>query len=619
MRRLAVRARGWPGWQLVCSTPAGQVGVGLLGGTVLGLGLRLLLFALGALLIRVVAILAARGVALVASADPVYTRAAVWSLSELRLQGLALGGPGLARLTIEPGSPVLARLLAAGFAHAGVLGVGLLLVRAGWLRRQPVLVLAGVAAQVQVALGIIGEHPSLDELESTGFAFAANALVPWLSPRGSTLSDALTGASSPLLVASLVGLALLVGYLPASLVLLARRRARSVSLASALVVVLSSAACAGVWQQAPVSQPVSAPRFAAAPPASPEADSPDPNAPRVRDLGRVLVSGVWDRWFVDRASAQFVPASRVEVVGEDATGFQLLVNGQPEVIRGMGLNTQYTRDLTPEQRDARLDSDFAAMRAMGVNTVLGWDPNEFDSTLLDRAEDHDLGVVMPFEIDPATDFTDPATRAQLTQEVLAWVAKYRAHPALRMWGIGNEVLHKIVHPVWLGGPQDAARVTAARAFVDWEIETADAVHAMDPYHPVTYRDAEDAFANWMVEGLHRHGLPDARTWFLWGTNCYTNRLDQIIANWPKVGMESPLWVSEFAPGGLAIPDRPDGFEAMWASIRQHAGWTLGGAAYAWTRNGPEGVDRNLGLTDDGAPVDGRSLERLAQLYQAEPN
>ena len=123
-------------------------------------------------------------------------------------------------------------------------------------------------------------------------------------------------------------------------------------LASALVVVLSSAACAGVWQQAPVSQPVSAPRFAAAPPASPEADSPDPNAPRVRDLGRVLVSGVWDRWFVDRASAQFVPASRVEVVGEDATGFQLLVNGQPEVIRGMGLNTQYTRDLTPEQRDA---------------------------------------------------------------------------------------------------------------------------------------------------------------------------------------------------------------------------------------------------------------------------
>jgi hypothetical protein len=58
---------------------------------------------------------------------------------------------------------------------------------------------------------------------------------------------------------------------------------------------------------------------------------------------------------------------------------------------------------------------------------------------------------------------------------------------------------------------------------------------------------------------------------------------------------------------------------MWSSIRQHSDWTLGGAAYAWTRNGPEGVDRNLGLTDDGTPADGRSLERLAQLYEAEPN
>jgi hypothetical protein len=186
-----------------------------------------------------------------------------------------------------------------------------------------------------------------------------------------------------------------------------------------------------------------------------------------------------------------------------------------------------------------------------------------------------------------------------------------------MWGIGNEVLHKIVHPVWLGGPQDAERVQMARAFVDWTIETADAVHALDPDHPVTYRDAEDAFANWMVEGLHRHGLPEARMWFLWGVNCYTNRLDQIENNWPNVGMESPMWVSEFAPGGLAIPDRPDGFQAMWSTIRQHAAWTLGGAAYAWTRNGPEGVDRNLGLTDDGVPVDGKSLERLTQLYRTD--
>jgi hypothetical protein len=584
-------------------------------GTALGLSLRLTLFVVGAVLVRGLAMLGAQVAAWLPSADPVYTRAAVWSLSELRLQGLALGGLGLARVAVEPGGAVLARLLAAGFAHAGALGVGLLLVRSGGLSRQAWLVLIGVGIQVQVALGVIDAHPTLAELESTGLTFAANALVPSLSPRGVAVSHAVTGASPPLLVASLVGLALVVGYLPAGLVLLVRRRAWSVSLTTALGVVLSSAACAGVWHAAPVEpdQPIAP---VAAAPGLPAAPMPPPNPDRRAAVPSVGLLGL-DRWFLDRVSAQPLPPSRVQVAIDDAGRFQLMVNGRPEVIRGMGLNTEYTRSMTPQQRVARLDSDFAMLRSMGVNTVLGWDPNEFDAVLLDRALDHDLGVVMPFDLDPATDFTDPNVRAVLTRQVLDWVNTYHSHPALRMWGIGNEVLHKIVHPVWLGGPQDAARVRVARAFVDWEIETADAVHALDPNHPVTYRDAEDAFANWMVEGLHRHGLPEARFWFLWGVNCYTNRLDQIEANWPKVGMESPMWVSEFAPGGLAIPDRPDGFQAMWDTIRQHADWTLGGAAYAWTRNGPEGVDRNLGLTDDGVPVDGRSLDRLAQLYRAD--
>ena len=55
---------------------------------------------------------------------------------------------------------------------------------------------------------------------------------------------------------------------------------------------------------------------------------------------------------------------------------------------------------------------------------------------------------------------------------------------------------------------------------------------------------------------------------------------------------------------------------MWGDIRRHPEWVLGGAVYAWTRNGPEGVDRNFGLTDDGVPVDGRSLDALAELFQA---
>jgi hypothetical protein len=168
-------------------------------------------------------------------------------------------------------------------------------------------------------------------------------------------------------------------------------------------------------------------------------------------------------------------------------------------------------------------------------------------------------------------------------------------------------------PPGLVGSQDASRAREARAFSDWLVETADAIHAADPDHPVTYRSAEDAFAPWVVDALRRHG-GGPRPWFVWGTNCYQDYLSDILDAWPDQGMDTPLWVSEFAPGGMAVPDRPDGFRTMWGYVRKHPEYVLGGAVYAWTRNGPEGVDRTFGLTDDGTPVDGRSLDMLAELF-----
>jgi hypothetical protein len=268
--------------------------------------------------------------------------------------------------------------------------------------------------------------------------------------------------------------------------------------------------------------------------------------------------------------------------------------------------------LSPEARAAQLDSDMAALTAMGVNTVLGWDPAEFDGTLLDAAQRHGIGVILPFDLDPDADYTDPLVRQQLSAEVTDWVLRYRAHPAVRMWGIGNEVLHKIVHPAWVG-PQDPHQELEAEAFSDWLIQTADVIHALDPDHPVTYRDAEDAFAGWVVGAVQRNGNTP-RPWFAYGTNCYQPYLGDIVDRWPSSGLASALWVSEFAPGGMAVPDRPDGFATMWGYVTRHPEWVLGGAVYAWTRNGPEGVDRNFGLTDDGVPVDGRSLDTLDTLF-----
>jgi hypothetical protein len=607
-------------------------------GALVGLGLRLAVFQAAATSLGSLSQLSSAVLNQLPFLDPVYTQAAVGSLVNLHVQGLAVAGPpgdwlharwpaafvdssrahwALARLAIQPGSAVLARLLASGIAHATVLGVGLLLAWAGLTRRHLGFALAGVTMQLQVALVILGAQPSVRDLQATGMAFAANALLPWFISRGNALTDGLEQLWSPLQAALLVGSALLLAYIPATVMLLLSRRARRVTFATAASVVLMSSTCAAALQQdvglaapASVAQPATRATLATGvrlddwfsqtqpqsqTQAQPQAPSP-PQAP------------------TQATSAVLAPTaqpSHVEISGS-AYQFQYLVNGEPVTIKGMGLNTQYASQMSPEDRAAQLDSDMASLSALGVNTVLGWDPNEFDATLLDAAQRHGIGVIMPFDLDTDADYTDPNVRQQIHDEVMAWVTQYRAYPALRMWGIGNEVLHKIVHPAWVG-PQDPHQELEAEAFSDFLIQTADDIHALDPDHPVTYRDAEDAFVGWLVAAEQRNGNTP-RPWFVFGTNCYQSYLGDIVDRWPSAGLQTALWVSEFAPGGMAVPDRPDGFATMWGLVTRHPEYVLGGAVYAWTRNGPEGVDRNFGLTDDGVPVDGRSLDMLESLF-----
>ncbi len=636
------------------------------GGWLLGSVLRALVFLATALCLRLVASAAAPALLLVPWLDPVYTRDALHSLSDVRVPGVALaGGLGasahalapwlfsdaaradgrLFRVLLEPGGALLARQVAATVAHAVVLAVGLLAVRAGLLRHRSSLVYAGVAVQAQVAVGIVQSHPSVSDVEATGLSFALNALLPGFWQRSTALSDALPSDSWPWVAAGLVALALVFAYAaaagiatacvavwrqrreaagqPRPPVQLVRQGTRAFNGAVAASLVLSSAAV-GSWSGPPPATPAATqtaptpgPAVAAAEALPSPTESPSPASGADAPAGSPSSSAGasfgqdWDRWFKDPTPPTRRQPSRVEVQGSNYQ-YQLLVNGQPQVIRGMGLNTQYQQLPSSEQRVAQLDADLSAISRMGVNTVVGWDGSELDETLMDRAAAHSIGVVAPFDLDPDADYTDAAYRAGLTVQVMAWVERYRSFPALRMWGLGNEVLHKIVHPAWVG-PQDPAQAQNARAFSAWLVATADAIHQADPDHPVTYREAEDAFTPWVAEALHdRGGGP--RPWFVWGTNSYTEHLQDIVNGWPNQKMDVPLWVSEFAPGGLAVPDRPDGFRQMWGYVRLQPQYVLGGAVYAWTRNGPEGVDRNFGLTDDGAPVDGRSLDALAELF-----
>ena len=301
--------------------------------------------------------------------------------------------------------------------------------------------------------------------------------------------------------------------------------------------------------------------------------------------------------------------SKVEV---DGSGFsyRYLVNGQAEVIQGMGYNPRYS-GLGLDERAALYQRDFGTMAAAGVNTVFGWDPREFDELTLDAAARQGLGVSLPYDVDFQLDYADPAVRAGVRADVLAWVSRYRWHPALRVWAIGNETLHKLVPPSWCPAGPTAAQQAAALAFTRFYADLIDAVHALDPNHPVVYRAAEDSYVEWMRAALAPGG---ARPWFVYGLNVYTPRLAQVLDAWADHRFDVALLLSEFGP---PPEGRPDGYRHYWATVRAHPKLVLGGAVYVWFADGPEGIDRVYGLVgSEDQPVDG-SLETIRRIFRQE--
>lgn len=613
-----------------------------MGGIALGVSARLVLFVVATGVLAFGGLVASSLLASLPTLDPVYTRAMLDTVSGVRLRGLDVAGPlgsalhagwpavfttssrvglALVRVGVAPGSPVLGQMLATWMAQTGVLALGIGVIRWGLVKRRPWLIALGVVVQVQVALSILSSPPRVEQIDLTGASFAFNALLPQVDGRSGSLTDMAASLPSTVVVVSLVVLAFLWAYVGAlgllGLVWCGRwawRAARyrrfqpvlplktvRVSGTVALGLLLSSGVVAGaVPLDSGASAPTAGPGLAAqAPSVTPSVAPTDvPETPTA----------------VPAATAVVVePPSNVQVVG-GGTQFTYLVNGTPTVIRGMGLNTQYHLLMSPDEREARLDADMAEMSAMGVNTLLGWDPGEFDDTFMRLAQKHGLGVVVPFDLDPDLDYTDPAVRVALTQQVLAWVDTYKNYPSLRMWGLGNEVLHKIVHPAWVG-QQDPMQAKKAQAFATWLVQVSDAIHRRDPNHPVTYREAEDAYNSWVLAAEKSEG-DGPRPWFVWGTNVYTMRLQTIVDGWPRTGSNEPLWVSEFAPGGVAPADEPSGFQQMWQYIRDDQSWVLGGAVYAWTRNGPEEIDRTMGITNDGIPVDGFLYQALSDMFSA---
>jgi hypothetical protein len=162
-----------------------------------------------------------------------------------------------------------------------------------------------------------------------------------------------------------------------------------------------------------------------------------------------------------------VPPGPVKVEVRQVDGkYQLYRGGTPYYIKGAGL------EFGPVHKLAK----------HGGNSFRTWrTENGRDSgqAVLDSAAKHGLTVSMGLEIArerPGSgrgyfnfDYDDSAAVAEQLERVRAEVLKYKDHPALLMWGIGNELNLRSTNPrVW-----DAVN------------EISLMIHEVDPNHPTT--------------------------------------------------------------------------------------------------------------------------------------
>lgn len=150
-----------------------------------------------------------------------------------------------------------------------------------------------------------------------------------------------------------------------------------------------------------------------------------------------------------------IPKKAVKVEIRTTNGnYQLWRGGNPYYIKGAG-------------GDSYLDR----LAAYGGNSIRTWSTSNAKQTL-DQAHKHGLTVTMGLNVARERhgfDYNNAQAVAKQLQDLRAEVLKYKDHPALLIWGIGNELNLQYTNPaVW-----DAVN------------EIAMMIHQIDPNHPVT--------------------------------------------------------------------------------------------------------------------------------------
>ena len=276
-------------------------------------------------------------------------------------------------------------------------------------------------------------------------------------------------------------------------------------------------------------------------------------------------------------------------------GWQLLRGGVPYFIRGAG-------------GDASLE----ALAAAGANSVRTWDADNIGARL-DQA--HALGLSVTVGIwlgheRHGFDYSDKNQVAEQLERARQTVLRYKDHPAVLLWGIGNEMEGF--------GSGDNPEIWAAVN------EIAAMVKRIDPAHPTMTVTAE--IGGGRIAGVHKHS-PAVD---IHGINSYGGA-PSLLERYRAAGATKPYVLTEFGPAGeweapktpWGAPIEPTSSEkamryriAYEQAVTNAQGVALGSYAFTWGSK-MEATATWFGMfVDDGGRL--AAVDTMTELWTGSP-
>ena len=219
--------------------------------------------------------------------------------------------------------------------------------------------------------------------------------------------------------------------------------------------------------------------------------------------------------------ARVAITTNVRIVKDDSK-WVLLVDGRPFYIKGAGCGVYKGKN----------GEDYLLLaKELGANAVRTWGIDQGTREYLDTALKYGLKVSAGIWIDYATpenkvSFLNDSYKKKKEREVLNYIQQFKDHPAVLMWGVGNECVYFTY--------SEKEKVALCK-FID---HLARKIHQIDPDHPVMY-----ASSNFVELKYIKKYMPSID---IVGMNVYPS-LRTCHSVWKSLRMDKPYILSEFGP------------------------------------------------------------------------